>query len=238
MNRELIFLRSFFLSMIQFLRCLIRIVDPYGKISYAQEGEDLLLDRIFEGQKNGFYIDIGAHHPMRFSNTYLLYKRGWRGVNIDAMPGSMVVFRRLRPRDICIESGVALSNRQLTYFVFEEKALNTFDEKLAHYYESSGYKLSQQLQIRTKPLSELLNEYLPTGQQIDLLSVDAEEFDLEVLRSNDWLRFRPRVVITEELRSVSGKKNTSVHEFLTGIGYHKFANTYNSVCYVSNEGLL
>jgi FkbM family methyltransferase len=238
MNRELIFLRPVFLSTVQFLRRLIRVVDPYGRTSYAQEGEDLLLERIFEGQKSGFYIDIGAHHPLRFSNTYLLYKRGWRGINIDAMPGSMAIFQRLRPKDICIESGVALSNGQLTYFVFKEKALNTFDEQLAQHYKSSGHEVSQQLQVRTKPLTDLLNEYLPTGQQIDLLSVDVEGFDLDVLKSNDWQRFRPRVLITEELRPVSGEKNTSVHEFLIGIGYHKFAGTYNSVFYVSDEGLL
>ena len=57
--------------------------------SFSQEGEDLVLARIFEGKKNGFYVDIGAHHPTRFSNTHYFYRRGWSGINIDAMPGSM-----------------------------------------------------------------------------------------------------------------------------------------------------
>jgi FkbM family methyltransferase len=235
MNREFIFLRSIFLSIVQFLRSLIRIVDPYGRTSYAQEGEDLLLERIFEGQKSGFYVDVGAHHPLRFSNTYLLYKRGWRGINIDAMPGSMSIFQRLRPQDICVESGVALSEGQLTYFVFKEKALNTFDEDLAQQYKSAGHEISQQLNVRTKPLVDLLVEYLPAGQKIDLLSVDVEGFDLDVLKSNNWQRFRPRILITEELRYISGENNASVHEFLTSIGYNKLACTYNSVFYVSNE---
>lgn len=74
---------------------------------YSQEGEDLLLSRILGDKKDGFYVDVGAHHPFRFSNTYLLYKQGWRGINIDAMPGSMKLFNRFRPRDINIECGVA-----------------------------------------------------------------------------------------------------------------------------------
>lgn len=81
--------------------------------SYSQEGEDLLLSRIFGDKKDGFYIDVGAHHPFRFSNTYLLYKRGWRGINIDAMPGSMKLFNRFRPRDINIECGVASGGGEL-----------------------------------------------------------------------------------------------------------------------------
>ena len=83
-------------------------ITRFATKSYSQEGEDLLLRRIFEHQKIGFYVDVGAHHPFRFSNTYLLYKRGWRGINIDAMPGSMRLFRKFRPRDTNIECGVGL----------------------------------------------------------------------------------------------------------------------------------
>ena len=75
--------------------------------AYAQEGEDLILYRIFEQTPPGFYVDIGAHHPCCFSSTYLFYQRGWRGINIDAMPGSMDLFRRIRPRDINLESAIS-----------------------------------------------------------------------------------------------------------------------------------
>lgn len=83
-------------------------ITRYATKSYAQEGEDLLLRRIFEHKHNGFYVDIGAHHPFRFSNTYLLYKRGWRGINVDAMPGSIKLFAKFRPRDVNLECGVGL----------------------------------------------------------------------------------------------------------------------------------
>ena len=93
-------------------------ITRFATKSYSQEGEDLLLRRIFEHQKNGFYVDVGAHHPFRFSNTYLLYKCGWRGINIDAMPGSMRLFRRFRARDINIECGVGLGGGGLNVIYF------------------------------------------------------------------------------------------------------------------------
>lgn len=82
-------------------------ITKYHTKSYAQEGEDMILHRIFERQSVGFYVDVGAHHPFRFSNTYLFYQKGWRGINIDAMPNSMRLFNRFRPRDINLECGIS-----------------------------------------------------------------------------------------------------------------------------------
>src|ERR1041385_1053171 len=92
--------------------------------SYSQEGEDMILKRIFDEKKNGFYVDVGAYHPKRFSNTYYFYKKGWRGINIDAMPGSRKAFRRQRPRDINVESPISDKHETLTYYAFDEPAIN------------------------------------------------------------------------------------------------------------------
>ena len=105
--------------------------DPWFKKSWSQEGEDQILRRIFEGQRIGFYVDVGAHHPKRFSNSYLFYKRGWHGINIDAMPGSMRVFDATRPRDINLEMGIGLSIGQLDYYVFDEPAFNRFSKEIS-----------------------------------------------------------------------------------------------------------
>ena len=67
---------------------------------------------VFEGRWQGFYVDVGVDHPRRYSNTYFFYKLGWRGVNIDAMPGSMNLFARIRPRDINLECGVRLYSQE------------------------------------------------------------------------------------------------------------------------------
>src|SRR6185436_8799288 len=103
----------------------------HARVSYSQEGEDLLLARLFEHDAQGIYVDVGAHHPFRFSNTCLLSKKGWRGINIDARPGSMRLFQRFRPNDVNLELGVSEHPGHLEFYVFAEPALNTFDAALA-----------------------------------------------------------------------------------------------------------
>src|SRR4051812_44497014 len=89
----------------------------YRLDSWAQEGEDLVLRRFFEGQKKGFYVDVGAHHPHQYSNTFWFYRRGWRGINIDAMPGCMEGFEQHRPGDVNLELAVS-DAPTMTYFMF------------------------------------------------------------------------------------------------------------------------
>lgn len=235
MDRDTIILNPVMRMIARIVRAVMKASDPYARISYAQEGEDLLLERIFTTVADGFYVDIGAHHPLRFSNTYLLYRRGWCGLNIDAMPGSMDSFRRSRPRDINIESAVALEDAYLTYHIFGERALNTFDEALARQYVESGIPFVSRIDVRARPLANLLNEYLPAGQSIDLLTVDVEGLDLDVLKSNNWTRFRPKVLIVEELRQSPKNKDESICSYLAGLGYDEFARTYNSVFYMDKR---
>jgi hypothetical protein len=128
--------------------------------SFSQEGEDLILNRFLNNQIKGFYVDIGAHHPVRFSNTNLFYKRDWRGVNIDAMPGSMKLFSLFRRHDTNIECGVAAKSSFLTYYRFNESALNTFDANEDRKKDKAPYKLIGVSDIRVERLDVLLTRYL------------------------------------------------------------------------------
>jgi FkbM family methyltransferase len=166
--------------------------DGYAIKSYAQGGEGLILRRIFEYKTTGFYVDVGAHHPFRFSNTYRFYLRGWRGINIDPMPGSMRLFNKFRKRDINLELAVGENEDTLIYYMFNEPALNTFDEGLAKTRDGkNGYYIHTKLPIKVYPLSKILDEYLPREQEIDFLNVDVEGKDFEVIKSNNWNKFRP-----------------------------------------------
>ncbi len=200
--------------------------------SYAQEGEDLVLGRIFGEQQSGFYVDVGAHHPHRFSNTWLFYQRGWRGINIDATPGSMAAFSKSRPRDVNIECGVAEHAGECRFFLFNEPALNTFDERVAKGQENHRYHITSSVVVPQQPLSVLLDRHLPAGATIDFLSVDAEGRDLDVLRSNDWARFRPRIVIAEcALASIAMVSENQISSHLASLGYVLFAKTFKSCFY-------
>ena len=106
-----------------------------GQIVFGQEGEDILLTRIFGNKAYGFFVDIGAHHPTRFSNTYMLSLNGWSGINIDANQHSINQFELTRSRDINICSSIGVNDVSRKYFCFAESALNTFDEEIAQMYK-------------------------------------------------------------------------------------------------------
>ncbi len=214
----------------------IRDVLPggFGRTSFSQEGEDLILERIFESQRMGIYVDVGAHHPRRFSNTALLYRRGWHGVNIDAAPGSMIAFRRLRPRDLNLELGVTASAEERDFFIFNEPALNTFDAERAKSLERPPYVIDRVHKVRCAPLSAILREH--SIGPFDLLSIDAEGFDFEVLQTLDWAVSRPRVVLTEQFsRDITTLLTSELHAFLEARGYRVTAKTFNSVFYVAHD---
>lgn len=210
-----------------------------GHRSYSQEGEDRVLSsllfKMYGGKhiNNGFYVDVGAHHPYRFSNTCLFYRQGWRGINIDAMPGSMSEFQKIRPRDINLECGVGRKAETLKFFVFNEPALNTFDESLAKARCNGLWKIKATMDVPILPLSEILNKYLPHGQSIDFLSVDVEGFDLDVLQSNDWEKYRPLVVLVETFGlSIGDLKLDSLTEYLNSLGYIEYSKTVNTTFFV------
>jgi FkbM family methyltransferase len=210
-------------------RVLMRDPDMQPNRCYGQDGEDLILNRLLDGQALGFYVDVGAHHPVRFSNTYLFYQRGWCGINIDAMPGSMKKFNKVRPRDINIESGVAGSAGKLMYHRFNEPALNTFDAAEAEHKNKPPYQMIETVEVAVERLDALLARYLPAGQQIDFLSVDVEGKDEEVLRSNDWTRYRPRFILAETLRTdMLSLGECPVVQFLRCVSYKPIGKAYNT----------
>jgi FkbM family methyltransferase len=202
--------------------------------SFAQEGEDLILARIFGEQAKGIYVDVGAHHPRRFSNTHMLYRRGWRGVNIDATPGSMRLFRRQRPRDINLEVGVAATSDVRDFYVFNEPALNTFDAERAKSLDRAPYRIEAVRKVACQPLAEILRTH--SLGRIDLLTIDAEGYDDEVLSTLDWETSRPRVVLTEQFsRDLSTLLGSTTATRMQTRGYRVIAKTFNSVFYVERE---
>ena len=208
--------------------------DVYAQKSYSQEGEDMILKRLFEKQINGFYIDVGAHHPRRFSNTYLFYKKGWSGINIDAMPNSMKRFNRLRPRDINIEKPISEKKQILTYYGFNEPALNGFSKELSEERNGkSGYFIEFTHDIETCTLEEILDKNLPKNQEIDFLSIDVEGLDFEVLKSNNFEKYRPKIILIEILNtSLNNIQKNKVSIYLKSIDYYVYAKSINTVVFI------
>lgn len=207
---------------------------------YAQEGEDIILARIFDHKKNGFFVDIGAHHPTRFSNTYYFYKNlNWSGLNIEPNPEAMTLFQLKRRRDINLNFGVASIVETLEFYQFDEPALNTFsksmlDERLS----TTPYKHIGTKSIQVLPLSEILDRHLTPNTHIDFMTVDVEGLDLEVLQSNDWEKYRPSWVLAEQL-GIDNIENLDfeIHSFMKSKNYQLFAKTYNTLFYKNRDPL-
>jgi FkbM family methyltransferase len=205
--------------------------------SWSQEGEDLILARLLEPRTSGFYIDIGAHDPFRFSNTALFYERGWAGLAVEPDPDGVKLIRRYRPKDIVINQGVAQNNSEMTFFRFYEPALNTFSATLAEEREQKhGYKIMERVRVSVDRLENILSKHLPPAQKIDFMSVDAEGFDLEILKSNDWKRFRPDIVVAECFGlNLNGLADDPTVGFMASVNYDIVAKAANSVFFAARE---
>ncbi len=197
-------------------RRLRQLLSRHYRISYSQDSEDLLVASLFQHTEHGFYVDVGCHHPIRYSNTKLFYDRGWRGINIDATPGVKELFDRHRRRDINVHAAIADRSGTMELAVFDESAINTLTV-------TAG---ARTVTVPAFPLAEVLKRWLPTEQPIDFLSVDVEGWDLQVLMSNDWTRYRPRVLVVEyvgvDLRKICA---SPMVEYLYGQGYVLYARS-------------
>ncbi len=206
--------------------------DSHFQKSWSQEGEDMVLSRFFEDSKNiGFFVDIGAHHPCKYSNTYKFYRKGWRGINIDAAPGSMKLFNKKRPLDINLEIAISEKEENLTYYMFNMPALNTFSQEEAEKKNGkNNYQVIDKKKIRTERLETIFDKYLKFNQKIDFLTIDVEGFDFQVLKSNNWSKYIPEYILVEDLESnVEQTLSSDLYKFLVSKGYMLIARTYNTL---------
>ena len=215
-----------------------RIYPPFAARSYSQEGEDRVVERIVnEWRKStpGFYVDVGAYHPQLYSNTYAFYLNGWKGINIDARPGAMELFGRLRPNDINLEVAVSDLKQTLTYYEFDDPALNSFCPEWGP--EHPTYRVIGTRQLTTVTLAEVLDQHVPEGQVIDFLSIDVEGMDDRVLRSNDWTRFRPKLVLAEDacFPGFDRAMDSSVTAVLAQHGYQLCSRLKNTLIFLRTD---
>lgn len=200
--------------------------------SYSQEGEDRILWRLFESTERGYYVDVGAHHPFRFSNTYLFYRRGWSGINLEPLPGSKRMFDLWRPRDTNLEIAVADIRGSRTYYQFDDPALNGFSLPLTQKrMAEQSYRLVGTTQVEVMPLRDVLARHVSDSRTIHFMSIDVEGMDDEVIASSDWQRYRPKVVLVEclEASELGEVGRSSVGLLLASAGYSPFAKTLNTV---------
>ena len=207
-----------------------------GKLSWAQQGEDLIIDFIFKWYlqcENPFYLDIGAHHPSYLSNTWLFYKKGSRGVNVEADPDLMPNFYKNRKGDININAGVGKEKGMFDFYLMSPSTLNTFSKTEAFALiekHKNNVSLTEVKSISVIPVNEILESYFVNVVNY-FISIDVEGMDFEILQSIDFERFKPPVICIE----VNGKDEDIVVGYLNEKGYLLYASNCTNCIFLTKD---
>jgi FkbM family methyltransferase len=196
----------------------IVIVDCLGSdAKWRNLAKRRFLDIVFPEELDG-YLDIGAHHPVHISNTYLLYLRGSRGINVEANPALIKPFNEIKPEDINLNIGVSDKVGRMTFFRFgETSGLNTFNPNRAEYVEKElGFPVIDRIDIDVTTVSEIVSKHWG-GEFPDYLSLDVEGLDYAILNSIDYARSSPKLVSVE---ANDGEAVTTITELMIRKGYH------------------
>ena len=171
---------------------------PEAHLYYSIGGEDVALltrfKRRIRARKPGIYVDIGGALPIRWSNTYIFYCYGWSGVAIDANPTRAPEWARLRPRDRFV-AAVAGEGAARAYLFAHPTNGGMHQISLDPALPGPEFVLAGTVPMRR--LDDVLAESFPGGASIQFFSIDVEGSELGVLRSNDWERWRPEVIMME-----------------------------------------
>jgi FkbM family methyltransferase len=192
---------------------------PAPQISYAQRFEDLHLLRCFGAQADGFYIDIGAGHPVYDNVSFAFYLKGWRGITVEPNPALARLSKAVRPRDFQHQTLVGEQAGEATFYLVEDfHGFSTMIERHARAAKTEFGKGSQTITLPVTTLRALCEQRAPAS--IDFLKVDVEGAEKEVLFGGDWQRFRPKVVVVEALAPYSLAPAWDAFDpFLVGHGY-------------------
>ena len=197
------------------------------KKSYSFNGCDLLITYIFKSKKKGFYLDVGCQHPVSNNNTYLLYKRGWSGINIDLDPKNIRLFNLERPNDINICKCISSDNAEKNLFFFHPGSpINSLEKKTIK--DKSNFSLEK---IKTFTLNSILEDY--KIKDIDYFNLDVEGHEIDILKKFDIKYYKPKVVSVEfidyQMKELEFKNNNIDRVLQSDLYKYFISNDYHFV---------
>ena len=211
---------------------------------YSFSGVDVVIENIFRNKKKGFYIDVGCQHPIKNNNTYLLNKKGWKGINIDLDKDNIDLFNISRPYDENINIAISNEIGETDLFFYHKKSpINTINKKISEYQNA---KVTQIKKIKTDTLNNIISASKYNNSKFDLLSIDVEGHELQVLQGLDFDRYSPDVIIVEFLdlsiskleiknQSIENLFNTDLYKFLISKNYTFVNFIYADLIFVKKE---
>ena len=214
------------------------------KIYFSFSGVDVILQKIFKGQDKGLYIDIGCQHPIKNNNTYLLYKKGWEGINVDLDEDNIKLFDSARPKDCNFNKAVSNEVKDVKlYFYHKKSPINTIDKKTS---EFQNAKVSSIKNITTDTLDNIISNTKYKDFSIDLLSIDVEGHELQVLKGFNLTKYKPKVIVVEyldlnvsklEIKNLTLEDifNSEIYKYLSSNDYILVNSIYCDLVFVNKE---
>ena len=164
---------------------------------YSYGGIDIIVDYIFKDKKRGFYIDVGCQHPISNNNTYLLHKKGWRGINIDLDSENIKLFKYEREGDYNFNGAISSQiGESDLYFYHNKSPINTLVKKVSVHRNA---KVKEVKKVKTTTLDSVIEQSPFKKNKFDFLSIDVEGSELEVLKGFDLKKYSPNVIVIEYL---------------------------------------
>lgn len=189
-------------------------------ISFSKSGDDIQLNQLLKFNKPGVYVDIGCWHPVNYSNTYYFYLRGWKGLCVDPNPELTQLFKSKRPTDIFINCAVGNSLEAMNYYMLNKRynSMNTLDYEFIEKHNLNNH-IIKKIIVPVQSLKSILDANLSKEDRLDFFDIDVEGQDLEVLRSNDWDKYRPHFIMAETNLNITEELASETVMFLDSVGY-------------------
>ena len=221
-----------FLKKISLLLNLIKYRGFFLKKQYSKNREDQFLKKFFQKKLNGIYVDIGAYHPYRFSNTYLLYLKGWSGLNIDPNKKSIELFNIARPNDTNLNIALGCkSKKQLMYYKKDFHPMNTLNKSFAKRFIDKNIKNKK---ITISKVDTIFKKYLKNNK-IDLLDIDVEGSEYDIIRSINYKKYKFKLILIEitSFNIKSRRTARKIRTILTKNGY-KYLKSFGETSVYKN----
>jgi len=208
----------------------------YKKISYSFNAVDLIIDYIFKNKNNGFYLDVGSQHPISNNNTYLLFKRGWSGINIDLDKKNIDLFNTARPNDINLNLAISsnVAEKKL-YFYHDKSPINTLDKVVSDFQTATVKEIKR---IKTTTLDIALQN-LKFNNKIDYMNLDVEGHEMDIFKAFDLSVYKPSIIYVEfldlDMKYLEFKNNDLQRIVNSDLYKHLLNNKYHFVNWLHGD---
>ena len=221
--KKLFFKTSFTYKIYLYYNLYIRHKGYLNRQQYSQWGEDKFITEYFKKKRKGVYLDIGCFHPFMYSNTCLLYKKGWKGINIDINPTSIDLFNIARPKDanLC----TTINEKKILFDIYFDdpfSPVNTLNKQFYENLKDRSFKEKRKLTVESKSIKEILDISKIDGN-IDFINIDVEGMDYEILKNIDLDRIKPKL-ISVETHNVEGSKSKDFESIVKLLDKNSFSS--------------